>query len=123
MPDNNRKTIDGVTLSKLNAMYYFEYDAKNDVIITKLSTCKRTTVHDASQSFHINAKRIGRKVVFSTTAINIWKSFCVDGKLNRYSLFDIQNAVNKLKIMYQEPTRKSVLNLLLSDFHGITRLS
>lgn len=122
MPDNNRRVLSDSVLSRLKAIYSFEYNAEDNVIITRLSTCKKTTIHDASQQFHINCRRLKKKVVFSMDAINIWKDFSKDKKLSGYSLLDVNNTVNLLKTMYQIPTYDNVSNALKDNFRGIKKL-
>ena len=122
MPDNNRRVLNDSTLSRLKAIYSFEYLPEDNLIITKLSTCKKTTAHNASRQFHINCRRLKKKVVFSMEAIEIWKDFSKDKKLSGYSLLDVNNTVNMLKTMYQIPTYDNVSNALKENFRGIKRL-
>lgn len=119
MPDNHRKALSDIAVQKLDNIYYFEYDKERNIITTRLTTCKKATEHDASKPFHINAKKLGRKVVFSMDAINIWKGFQNDKKLCKFTLFQVNNAVNKLKIMYQIPDRYNVSEMLKTQFSGI----
>lgn len=122
MPDNHRIALSDLMISKLEAQYSFEYDAETDEVITKLSTCKKQTRHKASESFIIIAKKLGKKIIFSKEVLDIWKSFRTDEKLSTYSLFAVNNTVTKLKIMYQQPTRQNVANMLKSKFDGIRKL-
>ena len=122
MPDNNRKALSTMILSKLEAVYSFEYDADTDEVITKLSTCKKQTRHPASKTFVINAKKFKKKLQFTPDVIELWKSFQSNNELKKHSLIEVNNVVNKLKIMYQEPTRQTVINMLRRDFDGISHL-
>lgn len=122
MPDNHRKVLSDLLIDKLNATYYFEYDPTDNTVITKLYSCKKATKHDASASFHINAKRIGVKIVFSVEAISIWQQLQSNKASEKYTLFDVNNAINKLKTMYQKPDRYNVLNILKTNFSGIKRI-
>lgn len=122
MPDNNRKVLSSSILCRLNAIYQFTYDKENNVITTTLSTCKRTTTHDANKAFLINSKHLRKKITFTIDEIEMWKSFQSDKKLAKFSLFDIHNTVNKLRVMYQEPDRNSVAKMLQNDFCGIKKI-
>lgn len=122
MPDNNRKVLGYSMLTKLNAIYQFEYNKECDTIITKLSTCNRVTIHAADKPFLINSKRLKKKITFTLDEIDMWKYFLTDKKLAKYTLFDIHNTVNKLRVMYQQPTRKNVADMLLKDFSGIKKV-
>ena len=122
MPDNNRKALDDMTLYKLKAMYTIEYDEPSNSIVVGLTTCKRKTSHPADKQFCINCKKLKKKIVFSLLAIEFFKEFSKDKKMNKYTLFDVNNAINKLKIMYQKPDRDNVSNLLRNDFRGIKKL-
>ena len=122
MPDNNRKVLSDLLIDKLNATYYFEYDETDNTVVTKLYSSKKTTKHKADQSFHINAKRIGVKIVFSVETIEIWRQFQSNKATAKYTLFDVNNAINKLKTMYQKPDRYNVLNILKTNFSGIKRI-
>lgn len=122
MPDNNRKVIYESLISKLNDTYKFSYDKTDNTIIVSLATCKRITKHDANKAFLLNAKKFKKKFVFSIIDINIFKAFQENKRLSKFSLFDIHNAINKLKSMYQIVDTNSVADILLSDFNGIKRI-
>lgn len=122
MPDNNRKVLSDEVIARLNTLYTFTYNPEKNVIVTSLSTCRRVTEHDADKSFIVISKWLGRKVTFSLDSITIWKEFQADKRLSTYSLFDVHNTVNKLKVMYQKPTAKKVADMLKEQFSGIRHI-
>lgn len=123
MPDNNRKVISPTMLDNLNSIYYFEYDKIYDVVITHLRHYNKVTIHDAKKPFIIICKKYNKKITFNIDAITIWKSFVDDKDLSGFSLFNVLNMVNQLKIMYQEPTREKVIDMLKNNFHGIENIN
>ena len=122
MPGNHRKALSDLMLMKLESLYQFEYDADTDEVITVLSSCKKRTRHKASEPFVLMVKKLGKKVIFSKDAIEIWKSFRTNNLLSDYSLFAVNNAMTKLMLMYQEPSRQNVSDMLKSKFDGIKRI-
>lgn len=115
MPDNNRKVISNYIMDRLNAIYNFSYDKQTDKIMVSLTTSSRVTVHDGNKPFSINAVRLDQKVTFHENEIKIWKELQSDPQFSKYSLFDVHNAVNKLRIMYQESDTKTVKSMLQSS--------
>ena len=122
MPDNNRKVLSEGTLLKFESIYDFVFDKETNEIITCITYSERKTAHNANEKFSINCKSLKRKVTFSIDAINIWKDFQDDKKTAHYSLFRVNNTINKLKAMYQEPNKKNVLHMLKIEFNGIKRI-
>lgn len=122
MPDNNRKVLSDFEIEKLEAAYFFTFDAEANMIYTNLTSCKKITAHDADKSFHINARKLKHKIVFSLDAIKLWIDFQQTEKFKKYSLFKVNNTVNMLKSMYQPITRENVVELLKNDFRGIKRI-
>lgn len=122
MPDNNRKVLSDAEIARLNTLYTFVYDAERNVITTQLSTCKRTTEHNADKPFIVISKWLGKKVSFSIDSINIWKELQATKSTAKYTLLDVHNTVNKLKLMYQKPDAKRVLDMLKKQFSGIKRI-
>lgn len=112
MPDNNRKVLDKFTLDKLNALYIMSYDKGTDKIVVGTKFSSRITMHDASEPFSLNVKRLNRKITFSKLEIDIWKKIQNDSHDKQYSLFDIHNEATKLKVRYQTIDEKSILDAL-----------
>lgn len=123
MPDHNRKVLSDPIIARLNTLYTFTFEPEKNVIVTTLSTCKRVTEHDADKPFVVISRWLGnKKITFTMLDINIWKELQANKSTSKYSLFDVHNTVNKLKIMYQNPTAKSVSDMLKSQFSGIKRI-
>lgn len=123
MPDNNRKVLSKDVLKQLREIYSFEYNENTGQIITRLTTCNRVTKHVAFNKFSINCKRLRKKITFSLDAINIWKETSKEKQNACYSLFDINNIINKLKIMHiSKPNKKLVLDMLTNNFQGIKEI-
>ena len=122
MPANNSKVLDNDMLHKLNMKYVIKYDKDKDKIVVSLSTCKRVTIHDADKPFHINAKKYRRKVCFNMTTIELWKEITQEQRYAYITIFDVQNAITTLKVMYQAVTKQKVLELLKHKFDGIKKI-
>lgn len=123
MPDNNRKVLSDNVIRELNSIYTFEYDKQTETITTNIINSNRRTKHDANKSFLIFSKKLCKKFEFTLVDINFWKLFMNNEKLSKYSLFDIHNSINKLKIMYQPVNEKTVTEMLLNNFYGIQRIN
>lgn len=113
---NHIKLLDEEKLNILKNKYLF--DIEGNYILVKFNDLKRVTKHPITRPFHINAKGI-RKVCFSMTAINIWKELF---KENLISLFEVQQAVNKLIITYQKVTKENVVKILSGEDIKIKRI-
>ena len=122
MPDNNRKILTKKILDELNQKYVITYNEATTEINVGFRTSKRVTIHSSNAPFFILNKTLKKKVVFSLDAINIWKDFQKDSKMSKYTLFDVNNAVNKLKIMYLPAESWRVKEVLENDFSGIKRI-
>lgn len=107
MKRNNVKLMTTVELNELKEKYSFELNNSNNILV-KTKTNSRLTYHNINKPFRINI--IGKRVVvFSKDAIDIWKDLYE--KYN-YSLLDVQNAVNKLYISFQEINKENVQKIL-----------
>ena len=111
---NNIKLLTQKELEQLNEKYFFELEG--DMILVCLHHYDRVTAHPVNKSFHINCKDV-RKVCFSLDAIDVWKQMIK--KTKKYSLFDVQQAVNKLHLMYLDTTYTNVERMLEN---GITEV-
>lgn len=107
MKRNNVRLLTDKELDILNYKYTFEIEDNN--ILVKLNHIDRITYHDIDKPFSINVKNL-RKITFSLDAIEIWKSLYNDEP--RPNLFEIQQAVNKLIITYQQVNIENVKALL-----------
>lgn len=119
MPDNNRKILSNYNLTMLELNSYFTYDPVRNVIITNFYNLQKTTEHPANKGFIMFSKKLGKKITFGIEAINIWIKFQSDENLSKYSLYTVNNAVNKLRIMYQPINESKVIDMLKSEFNGI----
>lgn len=123
MPANNSKIMSQMVLEKIKKKYIVEYDESQNLILVKLSSCKRVTAHQPDLPFHINSKKEPkRKVCFNTVVIKMWIDLQKDDKTKDISIFDVQNAATELKVMYQRITQKNVLNLIRHKFEGIKKI-
>ena len=120
---NNRKVLSASCIKQFESKYDFEYDKKTNLIYTKIIGSKKSTAHSIDKPFSINARMtIGCKVTLNVEAIKIWLDFQASTKFKKYSLFVVNNTVNKLKVMYQTPTRQNVSSMLLNEFDGIRKV-
>lgn len=119
MSKNNIKLLTHEQLRQFNSKYTI-WIADNEICVSTINYAK-VTKHPIDAPFHINAKNI-RKIQFSIEAIDIWKKFCSSYKDNIFTLFDVQQAVNSLIIMYQKPTFENVKTLLERDTTKIKRV-
>ena len=71
----------------------------------------RITYHPKNEKFSINIKRV-RKITYNVVAIEMFERFQADDARKKYSLTDIQNALNILRITYQPIDEEHVLALL-----------
>lgn len=122
MPNNNIKILSERVIFRLESLYYFVYVPDKKIIETHLPNSKKVTQHSSENSFLIISKTLQKKIIFSLEAIQFWISFRTEENLSKYSLFAVNNAVNKLKITYLELTKQNVINMLKNDFKGIVTI-
>jgi len=114
MPKSNIHILAKDELEYFNGKY--EFSIKDDAIVVKIKDYDRATVHPLNQKFSL--KTIIRKLTISVEALNLWSNNFYkkvkDYKTGQdlYSLIDIQNAINKLIVSYQDITFESVLDVL-----------
>lgn len=101
----NVKILTNEEIKFLNDLYDFEI--KSDLILVKSKKIQRTVVHKKKEKFSLNTKL--SKITISPLAIQTWE---YDFKNEGYNLFEVQNAINKLYTLYQEPSKKDILKLL-----------
>lgn len=104
MSRNNVKLLTPEQLRLLKEKYIFNYDGEN--VVVQLSDYNRITKHDAKQKFHINSKI--RKIIFIPEVIEYW----IELGVKNYSLLDVQQAANKLYVMYQPLTLDNLKKVL-----------
>lgn len=107
MPARNIKVLSQDELDYLNSIYSFEYEDNMIAVMCK----GRVAIHSATEKFTILTPI--NKITLSLDAINYWK------KQSTFSLFDIQNTMNLLKVIYQEVNYENIINYLKSDIKKI----
>lgn len=112
----NIKVLNDDEMAFINDRFIFEI--KGDLILVSSKKMKRATAHKKTESFDLNFK-FGKQYswMISSLAIQIWEY----GD-KTYSLIDIQNAINKLLVMYQEPSQEDVLKLLKRQTEEIIKV-
>lgn len=110
MPKNNVHVLTEEELRTFKNKYLISIE--DNKILVKFPNYARVTVHDIDKPFAINAKNF-RKICFSMEAINYWKKFVK--QKSRYTLFDVQNAINILYVTYQPVNEKNVKTILAKD--------
>lgn len=108
---NNCKALSNTELSFINDKYQFWID-NNDVCV-KCKNRARITRHPKALKFAINVKHI-RKITYSPIAIEMFENFQKDVSTNKFSLTDIQNALNICRITYQPMTVAQVQRIIES---------
>ena len=123
MPANNARVMSDELLKAFNDKYSVVYNPRTNELVVSLKKWKRSTSHDAEQPFFINSRsNPKRKVCFSSEVVSMFKVFQQDDKLKHISIFDMQNAANKLRVMYQRVTKEKVIELCTKGFSGIKRI-
>ena len=101
MSKNNVKIITKSELEYLNSRYDFE--VSGNAILVKIKNYNRVTMHPLGKSFSLNTKV--RKVTITPDAVNVWQTHFK----SKFSLFDVQNAINVLIATYQLPSPEEIL--------------
>ena len=123
MPANNSRVMSDELLKMFNDKYAIVYNPQTNELIVSLKKWKRSTTHDADKPFFINSRvNPKRKVCFSFDIVSMFKDFQQNDKLKHISLFDMQNAANKLRVMYQRVSKEKVIELCVKGFAGIKRI-
>lgn len=104
MAGNNIKLLTKKELSNLKNLYYFKLDDSKQNILVGNNYMRRITPHPINKGFGLNSKV--RVIKISKEAISIWMG------LKEYNLFEIQQAINILKMLFQEIDTTSVKKLL-----------
>lgn len=100
MPANNIRILNDVELHTLNSKYSFKYEG--GVILVSTSNYSKITAHTLDKKFYLNTK-IG-KMTITVEAIKQW----VENFKDKYSLIDVQNAINTLIVTYQQHTTSEI---------------
>ena len=100
----NIRVFSDEEISFLNNSYDFEINGK--MILVKSKKINKITAHPKSQ-FKLNTKICN--ITITLLAIQTWEyQFRNEG----YSLFEVQNAINKLIVLYQEPNQSDIEKIL-----------
>lgn len=103
MSKNNIKLLTSEELEAFVKKYKFEVEGL--FIWVEVVNFNRPTVHPKNESFSINCNN--RKLTISPEAIELWEEHFKDK-----NLIEVQQAVNKLILMYQKPDAKDVAKIL-----------
>lgn len=123
MPANNSRVMSDELLKQFNDKYSVVYNPQTNELIVSLKKRKRSTSHDAERPLFISSRsKPKRKVCFSADVVLMFKEFQQDDKLKHISIFDMQNAANKLRVMYQRVSKEKVIELCIKGFAGIKRI-
>lgn len=80
-------------------------DIKDDYLTIKASSINRLTYHNLNDKIRVKVN--GRSLLITPNTITFWKNNFKD-----YSIFEVQNVINTLQVLYQEVTLENVDNLL-----------
>lgn len=103
MSKNNLKLLSDEQLIEFKEKYNFQI--LDSLIVVRTSNFNRPTMHEKTKSFFITLNN--RKLTITPEAINMWETHFP----NRH-LVDIQHAVNRLFLMYQNPTVGDIEKLI-----------
>lgn len=111
----NTKPLTTEELEILNNYYTFKYDSEEDGIKVKCNNYAKHNyvVHTNRQPFALNHP--ARKITLTRKAIDLW----IDKYRDKYSLLDVQNAINVLTVTYAECTDEEIDNLLQNGKQSI----
>jgi len=112
----NIKILTDTEITVLN--YSYDFEIKSDLILVKSKKINRTVIHNKKEKFYLNTK-ISR-ITISPLAIQTWE---YQFKNEGYTLFEVQNAINKLYVMYQEPSQNDISKLLKRNTTKITEIN
>lgn len=105
MKKSHLKLLTKEELKYFNDTYSFKII--DEGILTTTKNYNRVVVHDIDKDFLINTKI--RNVKITSQAMKMWINYF---KNTKYTLFDIQNAINALIISYQDIDSEEVMNEL-----------
>lgn len=100
MNRNNIKILTDDEIKFLNSRYAFE--VTDDAILVKIQNYNRVTAHPKNETFALNTKV--RKIDITPEAIDAWDTHFK----KKWSLFEVQNAINILITTYQVPVVEDI---------------
>lgn len=96
----NIKALTNEELKFIVEKYHFEL-FENYVVV---STNNRKTLHDKSTSFSLLLPLERRRIKITSRAIDLW----IEKYIDKYSLIEVQNAINTLTVTYQNPNEENI---------------
>ena len=96
----NTKALTNEELKFVVDKYSFElFD--NSIIV---KTNNRKTLHDRNESFSLLLPLERRRIKITSKAIDLW----IKSYMNKYSLIEVQNAINTLCVTFQNVTEENI---------------
>lgn len=84
----------------------FVIELKNDYIVVMTKSLNRKVIHDSNVGFQLSTDL--RKINITKKAIDLWIKKYID----KYSLIEVQNAINTLIVTSQNVTEKAIYSQL-----------
>lgn len=109
MSIGNTKILTKDELYSFNVSYNVEVIDNNFIAINSVLR-KVAVLHPINSWFRVFNKKIKRKIQISPTASKMW----TEEFKNKYSIFEVQNAINVLTITYRDITKENVRKVLNS---------
>lgn len=106
MAKNNIRLLSKDELNEFINRYSFEITEK--YIIVKVNGFNRPTLQHKNEMFSISCK--GRYLNITPESIKLWEN-----NFKEYSLIEVQQAINKLYLMYQETVNVKDIKKILNN--------
>ena len=103
---NNIRLLTLNELQMFKEKYTFELEGLFVFVNTK--NFNRTTIHPKNAAFSINYN--SRKITITPETIELWENH-----FKNVNLIEVQNAVNRLVLMYQKPQVEDVAKILNNE--------
>lgn len=103
MSKNNLKLLSTEQLTTFKEKYNFQI--LDSLIVVRTSNFNRPTMHDKTKTFFIASNN--RKLTITPEAIEMWEKYFSDRHL-----IDVQQAINKLFLMYQTPNVEDIKKII-----------
>lgn len=85
----------------------YDISLNGDSVVVRCKGMDRATSHPASRGFVLSTRV--KKINITAEAISYWRD---DQSIGQYSLIEVQNAINTLKITYQRVNQTQLLSEL-----------
>lgn len=92
---------------------YYKISYQNNMILVEPKDFSRITVHKSNETFYLLRNK--RRITITTNAINLWKKEFKD----KYTLIEVQNAMNALFISYQNTLDKENVENQILKFNNM----